>query len=795
MSSTALSKPAPGSMVGQSVRRMLGALRWRIRAYVWLEGLALALIWLGATFWIGLMLDYLPILFWASEIPLAGRMIGLAITALVLGWILYRWILRRAFAPLPDASMALLLERAHPDLKDTLLTTVELSRRSADDVGRSDMLAHTAALAERQAGGLEAARVFNGRPLMAKWIAAICVCVPVAVFALWQTPAFATWVGRFYGMQDTPWPRSARVAAVGVRVRRRGPGEPQARYSELTPFENKRLKVGRGARLELRVSADTTQPATPEFCTVYYRHKGGARGKALLNPFGQGENEQQLYATQDKPFDGLQKTLVFHVQGLDHRVNGYEIEVVEPPLAVATELQCVFPDYLVDAESGAWTARTVPYVVGGVQLPEGTQTTIRVMANKSVARAIVFDQLSGATTTVDPLDAARCRELGREPGRVIEFPAAPLKEEALFEIAFVDEDGVASESPHQVRLSPQADTPPDVEVQLVGIGALVTPKAQLPYQGTVGDDHRVAETWFDIQINQQPAKRRVNVAWDSEGGVDQPLDLRAESSGSPPIALQPKDTLVVSVMASDAYNLSPDGQPNVGSGGRTELTVVTEDELLQDLDRKELAQRRRLTHVVEECTQMRDSLARVARQIRGDQAGADPGDVLDGEEGEEDQAKAEERAESLRKLRVQQAGLQAEKSAQEVLGIAGSLERVVLELVNNRVDSEDRQKRLREQVADRLTEIADSQFPPLMEDLKALADRVAADPDNGVFADRVLAQSDEILARLNDVLDKMLDIETYNELVDLLRNLLEEQEKISDATKSERAKAALDLLK
>ena len=53
------------------IRSVLARLRRRIRAYVWIDGLALGVIWLGATFWIGLAIDYLPVTLGASEMPRA----------------------------------------------------------------------------------------------------------------------------------------------------------------------------------------------------------------------------------------------------------------------------------------------------------------------------------------------------------------------------------------------------------------------------------------------------------------------------------------------------------------------------------------------------------------------------------------------------------------------------------------------------------------------------------------------------------------------------------------------------
>src|SRR5210317_1612022 len=102
-----------GPRIPPQIRRALAGLRWRIRAYVVLEGLSVAVIWICLTFWAGLALDYLPVLLGADEMPRAARATVLAVIAIVLGIILYRWILRRAFVRMADRSMAILLERRY----------------------------------------------------------------------------------------------------------------------------------------------------------------------------------------------------------------------------------------------------------------------------------------------------------------------------------------------------------------------------------------------------------------------------------------------------------------------------------------------------------------------------------------------------------------------------------------------------------------------------------------------------------------------------------------------------------
>ena len=114
--------------VPPEIRDVLAGLRWRIRGYVWLQGLALAATWIGVTFWAALAIDYLPILVGADEMPRLARAVLLAAIAAVTLWILYRWVLRRTFVPLADRSLAILLERRYRDFHDSLITAVELSR-------------------------------------------------------------------------------------------------------------------------------------------------------------------------------------------------------------------------------------------------------------------------------------------------------------------------------------------------------------------------------------------------------------------------------------------------------------------------------------------------------------------------------------------------------------------------------------------------------------------------------------------------------------------------------------------
>jgi hypothetical protein len=168
--------------LSNNVQSLLAGLRTRIRVYIWAEGLALTAIWLGAMFWVAFLLDYLPVRVGSTEMPGWARAVLLAITVAGALHFLYHWIVRRAFVPMPDRSMALLVERYFGSrFEDSLVTAVELGERADDipEVSRQ-MLAITNQHAGEGADDVHLRRVFNFRPLAWKLAAAAALALSMA---------------------------------------------------------------------------------------------------------------------------------------------------------------------------------------------------------------------------------------------------------------------------------------------------------------------------------------------------------------------------------------------------------------------------------------------------------------------------------------------------------------------------------------------------------------------------------------------------------------------------------------
>jgi hypothetical protein len=847
------------------IQLLLHRLRKRVRIYIWLEGITLGLIWLALTFWFGFAIDYLPVLLGANELSTGIRAGLLAIVAVMLGIILYRWILRRTFVRLSDRNMAIVLERHFDQFGDSLVTAVELNtERDLAEPFSKEMLEHTGKRAVEHLGDVHLHRVFNKLSLLRSVLAALLLLVPIGILASVNGEMVGLLARRLYLLDSERWPRKSDIKVVGVEIEREFPLPDALKLpSRLSFDEHGVVRVGKGTNLKLIVHADRRKAVVPKTCTVHYRTEDQIRGQRNMQRQGSGDPDNQLFLFEDRPLKGIIASLEFEVVGFDDREGPYRIEVVDNPAIVATILNYRYPEY-----TGLLPVSQQPWIKGAV-VPLGTRLEIRCKSNKQLREILVANPLTGdqriiylghlpvegspepvplaiSTSTIDggrPADgplqlalpgqdqpagwkqegnrllvagqtspvsfplAARYRseegdwvdcQLSRleQQGQEFSIHVDQVFNELVFDVWLVDTDGIASERPHRVTIGASLDRDPSVDVALKGIGSAVTPDVVIPVEGTVTDDFGVDKNWFDLLL---PEGDPLTFPFDLVDGekVESRLDLREQRNKNVDLEIEPGGRITLTVRASDLFDL--DGDPNIGSSSQYVLEVVTSDQLLSMLERRELGLRQRFELIRDEVLAMRDSLERVRDDAMGsadDAAGSEPED-----EGSEPGDKTlspeekEKRSRSLRLLRVQRAEVQSQKSSQETLGVATAFDDIRLELVNNRVDTEDRKRRLQEEIAVPLQIIANDDFPRLLEKLQELEKLVGDETREPALAEDTLQQTDQLLANMQLVLDRMLELETYNELIDIVRALISEQEALNEKTKKEQKKRALDLLK
>ena len=751
-----------------AVRAVLGTLRRRIRQYVWLEGAAAAVAWLGVAFWATLAID------WFFEPPAAVRAAMIVVIVAVFAGIVLQLIGRRAFVRMTDSNMATVLERRFRTFDDSLLTAVVLGGRAADGVEfNPEMLAQTCREAAARIGDVRLRKVFNPQPLWRNCMAAVLLVFSVLLFRAMFPEAFGIWASRALAFSNELWPRTAKLSVDGfaddVRVR----------------------KVARGSDVEIVARAATNMPQVPQLVEVRYRTDGGARGRASMDRRGIARVPEDPYQEYTYTFRSVLGDVHFDVVGGDDRVSGLTILVVDSPTLSASKmtLHCKLPPYI------GHTQPPLP-VTAVMQVPMGTKVTVHAddAANKELVRVQVDTIIEDKPGRVKVLEAADLAE----DRRGFRHTLAPLSKDTTLLFTLTDSDGIKSRDPVRLALVPIADQPPQLAVQLDGIGTAITPQARLPAVGRIADDYGIGRVWFEHVIDQQKPQYHP-LALPVERPTELPLTDAALEIRE--LGVTPGQKLLVCVKAADLCDIEKG--PNVGSSERWLLDVVTPEQLRAMLEARELVLRQRFERIVQEMTETRDLLARLdfdASAGKGKPKSATPkaaggGTARGAEPGDEEPANSPERQRALRTLRVQGGLSNSRKSTQEVLGVADAFDDIRKQLVNNRIDTEELKNRLQAGIAEPLRKIAGQMFPEFerrLEKLQAVIDDAQLGPAQ---RDSAQQQADAILLAMRKVLDRMIELEDFNEAVELLRTIIKSQEQLQQQTQERQKQKIRELLK
>lgn len=738
-----------------AIESLLGQLRRRIRAYVWADGLAAIVVWLGASFWVSLALD------WFFEPPRPLRAFVLAAVVLGLIYVAARYLVSRLFVRLANRNLALVLERRFGQFRDSLLTSVELADEPEHALGfNPQMLAHTHRDALARAGSIELSDVFNVAPLARRISLAIALAASVAVFALAAFDAMSVWARRSLLFSDELWPRKTHLAIDGFDA-------------------SGHIKIARGSDWPLVVKADAALGrAIPEIVEVRYSTSDGARGRENMSRQGVISPGQAPFQPYTHTFKSVLSSLEFYVHGGDDRKGPYFLDAVDSPTISQMTLHCEYPPYM------RRSPRDIP-VAGLMELPRGTQITLHAESNKPLVAVQIDDVADENSPRTHQLDLAA--EHG-QPRTGFEFVLPRLDIDATLLFTLTDSDAIRSREAVRLSLRAVPDEPPQVDVRLKGIGTAVTPNAQLPAVGDVADDYGLAKIWFEFHADDSPAKEKpVNVA---VSGQEKLTVADVLEIGD--LQLQPKQKLHWVVRAADGFDL--ESGPNVGSSQQYALDVVTPEQLRYILEARELTLRQRFETIVEEFTDTRNLLAGVEIAPKSPAAERpDEAETKPTGDSKQESSEGPERATTPQVVQVERVLQNSQRSAHETLQVAQAFDDIREEMINNRVDTEELKTRLKDGVADPLRQIVEGSFPPLEEQLKkltaALADTQAA-PQRKAEA---LAQADRILVEMKQVLDRMLELETFNEVLDMLRQIIGSQEKINAETKQKQKQKLRDL--
>lgn len=740
---------------------LLDALRRRIRRYIWLEAVVTMVFAAAAIFWVTLAID------WLFE-PSPGARLALLLLS-ILSWIAVASLaIRRALVKLPDRSMAVLLERRFSEFGDSLLTSIELASPGEHFEYDAELFRETVREAGTHAREVDPKLVLRPGPLARRGAVALAAVVPLVALLVVAPFVGNVWASRMLLLSDQLWPRNTRLLVEG--------------------FEKGEQVVARGGDLSIIVLADASK-VVPDLVEVRSTSEEGLRDRKAMIRVGEAKSSGEPFQHFRYTFQAINSTFTFDVVGGDDRHRGLRVRVVEPPVIERLTMQCIYPEYMARAE------RTIP-VSAITQIPLGARVSLHARANKSLRTAELrrVDAETSNTPTTSPI------ALGSD-ARSFSLDFEPLDRDATLEFNLVDQDGVSNRAPIRIALNLLPDLAPEIQARPRGVGSAITSRARIPVAGKVTDDYGVRKAWLEYSVDggyPTPILLRESDETTPEVIVETNLDVAEIATvkdlsilDAEPKPLAPGQKLSLRVSGEDAFQLERHPGPHVGLGEQFTWDIVSPEALRAILEAREMNLRLRFDQIIEEVTETRDTLAglKLSDEATPSKVRAEPG-----EKAQSPASQSPEDRLARNHLRVQGALQAGRKNSDEILGVATSFDGIREELINNRLDSEELRSRLEDQISKPLKNVAGAMFSQFYALVQAFDAQLANAAEGAIAQRSAVAHADKIIIEMTQARDRMLELETFNEALDLLRGIVTSQEDLNRKTVEERRARARSLL-
>ncbi|MHC4547997.1 MAG: hypothetical protein ACYTEZ_04400 [Planctomycetota bacterium] len=540
------------------IRHRLLALRGRVATALALDGAAR----LGGALLLAVAVSFLLDRLFKLE---TGARAVLLLTGLgVLGWVGWRFLVRRLrFLPGEDP-LAIAVEGRFPELKDRLISAIQLAREpDPERYGMSSQLIEDAireaiAPVERLRFGEVLAR---GRVMKMTVLGALALGL-LATGAVADPEAAGIWFQRNVLLRDVRWPQKTYLVIDDDR------------------FRDGVAHVVRGS--DLVVTARSVGEVHPKKVAILFEDTEGDRGRATMK----ADLTRHLYRHE---FREVAFPITFHLEGGDEVTRDYRIELLEPPEVTELEVRVGFPPY------AGRDPVAVDLAAGDPEMLEGGFVTLRGRSSKPLATAhVVLGESEENALAAKVVDQSSFDLTLRPP------------ETVLVGVRLRDTDGLANPS-----LAPRflvrvvKDRAPKVRFHKSGVGSMVVAGAVIPYVIRIHDDVKVVEGRIEIlkSAGDRQAPQPHVIPLPADRLARESIELEGEIElGS--LELSPGAFLTLHVLATD--NAQP--EPHEGKSDPVTLKVVTLEDLFNDLLRRQQEQRRLFEELIAKEKRLRDRL-------------------------------------------------------------------------------------------------------------------------------------------------------------------------------------------
>jgi hypothetical protein len=505
---------------------------------------------------------------WGLRVPHAIRVLhGLCLLAVVA---LFSWRdLLRPLRSLPDREgLSLLFERAHPELRELLISAVQFQRVGTTHPGDRELIEVVVSGAEARAASLTPRAVVDPEAPRARLLLGLGGILCLGALAVLNPLHARTFLERMLG-GSAAWPQRTHLVLELPSL------EPEAVVERTR--ERLRLRLARGSDIALMVTAEGEAPSE-----VIVHFEGGR--DLVLNPSGANVYRTLLQSCQDD--------LAFHVTGGDDQdgLPRVEVEVLEPPDVEGLALVVQPPAY-----SGLALAT---FFNQDVEVLKGSIVTVHVLSAPLAARGQARLLPEDTTVALEPAPFPRAPGEENEP-ELHGLAFTCTAEKTLgFRIELVDESGLTNPEPGLYRIRVLEDRAPELAVLSPSRGDIETVRGgALALRVRAEDDFALASLGWrlrpsDAASEEAPPLLSAELALQRLGegaGAQRSKATRDVALGSARLEVDSLGTGGAPVAVDSRFELEFFARdqrapaPNEGRSASVRVRVVTPEELLRRL--------------------------------------------------------------------------------------------------------------------------------------------------------------------------------------------------------------------
>ncbi len=676
------------------------------------------------------------------KMDFAQRLIMLSVmSVIVLAVIVYR-LIRPALRRPSDDALILEVEAHNKQLRQSVISAAQLARETGlEQQGISPtMVDATIRHGASMAGQVDFGNAINRQAhrqnlalLLAGAIGLGAIAFGVASNDFWNL-----WFKRNVLLTNDQWPKDTRLQLVGVE----GPELVLPRGEDHQQF----VVVDDGSRIkDVEVSIEFDD--------------GSARTHQKMRRTGKLDGREHLLV-----FRNLSSEFRFRAKGGDDVTDWVQVRLVEPPGWSELTMTVQLPEYTgIDREP-------LPRGTGPHAILEGSALSIEATANKPLSDAKLTH--NGQSWPMENLGQQRYR-LHLETNELVG---------GKYSFDLADAAGLRSSRPATFSLKIKPDRPPNVRATLLGISGQVVPRARIPVSFVATDEFSITRAefthlWKADNADSVPQEGTLdlgqveNQIGNSEMRSVQVLDLE-------PLGVPIGVGLRIAVQATDNNTLTG---PGVGKSREFLLRVVSEEELREDLLRREIEQRKAFELALQHQEELTVEVKALAANLAD--TGADATTVQE-------------------KLEADMLGWQRSQKqiGTNISKIADRFEEFLVEVKNNRLDEAEKEigsaqsieSRFTQRIIDPIRQLDQTDIILASQNLEACRRSVAG---GSTLLDDLITTSetqDQIIQAMQKILSAMEDSETYQEVVNKVIEIKRSEEKIRELTRDKQKATGLD---